>query len=229
MKDVILFDLGNTLVQYYGRAEFPDILKQAIREVQEYLKSEGLPESSGESIWQRVEKENHEAEDHSVIPIEGRLARIFQIDGSDELLKNMCRCFMKPIFAIGHRYEDVIPVLQELGDRGVRKAIISNTPWGSPSKLWREEIARLGLDKQVEAAVFCGDVGWRKPDRRIFEFTLEKLGVSSDECVFVGDDPRWDIVGPKTIGMEAILIDRRGAVRDSEEKAIRNLYGLLDY
>jgi len=37
MKDTVLFDLGNTLVYYFERHEFPGILKQAITEVQNYL------------------------------------------------------------------------------------------------------------------------------------------------------------------------------------------------
>jgi FMN phosphatase YigB (HAD superfamily) len=39
---------------------------------------------------------------------------------------------------------------------------------------------------------------------------LERLGVEADECLFVGDDPIWDVVGPEALGMETILIDRTG-------------------
>jgi putative hydrolase of the HAD superfamily len=231
MKNVILFDLGNTLVRYYVRSQFPGILQKAIADVQDYLREESiLKEVSEKSIWNRVEKEDYEAEDHSTMPLESRLVRIFQLDGSaisSDAIMTMCRRFMKPIFALAHRYDDVLPVLRELGDRGIRKAIISNTPWGSPADLWREEMERLDLRKQVELIVFCRDVGWRKPARQIFEYTLEKLQVEPQECVFVGDDPRWDLAGPRSIGMQAILIDRRGVAQEAEEKPIKNLYELL--
>lgn len=232
MKKVILFDLGNTLAQYYERTEFPGILKQAITGVQDYLRDERLLKASPESVWLRVKEEDHESKDYSVRPLEERLARIFQLDNSsvkpDKLMEAICRRFLKPIFALGCCYDDTLPVLQELGKRGVKKAIVSNTPWGSPANLWREEIKRLGLYNQVENVVFCRDAGWRKPARQIFDFTLEKLGISSQECVFVGDDPRWDIAGPRTVGIEAILIDRRGIMQDAGEKTIRTLYELLD-
>ena len=84
MKDVILFDLGNTLLRYYTRNEFPEILREAIAEVQNYFHKAGLLKVSEESIWRRVEEENHEAKDNSVRPMEGRLTRIFQLDDSDE-------------------------------------------------------------------------------------------------------------------------------------------------
>ncbi len=230
MKRFILFDLGNTLVQYYVRSEFPGILDRAITGVQEYLRQEGLFNSSA-AIWQRVEEENHEAKDYAVRPLEDRLVRIFQFDGSaisSEVVMDMCRCFMKPIFAVARRYDDVLPALQELGERGYRKAIISNTPWGSPANLWREEIKRLSLDDEVDLTVFCRDVGWRKPARQIFDYTLKKLRAEPHDCVFIGDDPRWDLVGPKTVGMDAILMDRRGVLQDSGEEHIKNLYELLD-
>jgi putative hydrolase of the HAD superfamily len=134
---------------------------------------------------------------------------------------------MKPIFALARRYEDVLPVLRELGSRGFRKAIISNTPWGCPANLWREEIKRLDLDGQIDLAVLCRDVGWRKPARQIFDYTLDRLQVDAKDCVFVGDDPRWDLVGPRAVGMEAVLIDRRGVMQDTEEVPIRDLHELL--
>ena len=231
MKRFILFDMGNTLVQYYVRAEFPGILDQAITGVQEYLRQESLLNLSAEAIWQRVEKENHEAKDHAVRPLEERLIRIFQLDGSavsSRVVMDMCRCFMKPIFAVARRYDDVLPVLQELGEGGYRKAIISNTPWGSPANLWQEEIKRLSLDDKVDLAVFCRDAGWRKPARQIFDYTLEKLQAEPHDCVFIGDDPRWDLVGPKAVGIDAILIDRRDVLKGTEEEPIKNLYKLLN-
>ena len=105
-------------------------------------------------------------------------------------------------------------------------AIVSNTTWGSPAILWREEIERLGLSKYVDTIVFCRDVGWRKPARQIFEFTLEKLQALPQYCIFVGDDPRWNLVGPRAIGIEAVLIDRRGATQDAGEKPIKSLHEL---
>jgi len=37
MKSTVLFDLGGTLARYFEKSEFPEILKQAITEVQNYL------------------------------------------------------------------------------------------------------------------------------------------------------------------------------------------------
>jgi putative hydrolase of the HAD superfamily len=133
---------------------------------------------------------------------------------------------MEPIFARECCYEDALPTLRELRSIGFKMAIVSNTTWRSSAALWREEIKRLDLDVYVDAVVFCRDVGWRKPAKQIFEFTLEKLQVLPQHCVFVGDDPGWDLVGPRAVGIETVLIDRRGVRHDAEEETIKSLYEL---
>jgi putative hydrolase of the HAD superfamily len=135
----------------------------------------------------------------------------------------MCRRFMVPIFGQGWLYPDTMSTLEALRDKGFKTAIVSNTPWGSPAALWRQEIERLGLRERVDVDVFCDDVGWRKPAPQIFEYVLQELDVEPGDCLFVGDDPRWDLVGPRALGMEAILIDRAGTMQVAGEEPIHSL------
>jgi len=231
LKKAIIFDLGNTLVRYYDATEFPTILGQCISEVGEYLRSIGVPFASQLDLSARVEQENHESNDFKVRPLEERMARIFQLDQestNDELVSSMCRRFMKPIFARGRIYDEVLASLRELRLSGYRVGLVSNTSWGSPAFLWREELDRRGLSGYLDKAVFCRDVGWRKPDSRIFAFALGELGVDAKESVFVGDEPRWDVVGPKSVGMHPILIDREGRFGEEYPDAIHNLLDLAE-
>ena len=231
MKNVLLFDLGNTLAHYYDEHDFPAILKQAIFEVEDYLSQNRLLHVYGNNLWQRVKKEDHTAKNYRVRPLEERLARIFEIDNlrkESGVAVAMCRCFMKPIFARSYCYEDTLPALRELKKKGYRTAIVSNTSWGSPAYLWREEVSRLGLSTYMNAVVFCRDVGWRKPARQIFLYALKKLSALPQDCVFVGDNPKWDVVGPRAVGITPILIDRAGARQSFvEPKPIRGLSELL--
>jgi putative hydrolase of the HAD superfamily len=230
LKEVILFDLGGTLAHYYEKHEFPEILSQAISSVQASLRRSNLLRVEPEDIQRRVIEEDHESEDHRVRPLEGRLACIFRIDLSKhpDTADDLCRVFMGPIFARRSVYRDVVPTLEEARSKGIRTAIVSNTPWGSPSRLWREEVERLGLRGLIDEIVFCRDVGWRKPARQIFDYTLERLGASPDRCVFVGDDPRWDVVGPEAVGIETVLIDRHGRPSDVGKDSIKSLRQIWD-
>jgi FMN phosphatase YigB (HAD superfamily) len=50
------------------------------------------------------------------------------------------------------------------------------------------------------------------------------------QCVFVGDNPRRSLVGPKAVGIEAIIINRKGTIQPTKEdvNVIRALYELPD-
>jgi len=124
-----------------------------------------------------------------VTPLAERLARVFGLPRDDSTATEaLCERFLEPVFAVARVYDDVLPVLARLRETGLRTAIVSNTPWGSPSKPWRQELERLGLLTLVDVAVFCGDVGWRKPAREIFLRAAADLGVDCRQCVFVGDE-----------------------------------------
>jgi putative hydrolase of the HAD superfamily len=208
MIHAVLFDLGNTLVSYYQKEEFSAILSSAINGCIQYLVEE-RQQFLGDELWSRVKDQDYESSDYTVRPLEVRLSNIFKIM-DEKLLERLCVVFMEPIFKNGKIYSDVEATLMYIREKGLKTAIISNTSWGSPSHLWKAELERYKLIQLMDAVVFCRDVGWRKPDPRIFHYALNKLGVDASECLFVGDDPRWDISGPNKVGIKSILIDRTG-------------------
>ncbi|MFW6159042.1 MAG: HAD family hydrolase [Planctomycetota bacterium] len=225
--DAVIFDLGNTLVSYYGPDEWPAVLDECIGQVASHLRDRGLWAGELAGLSERVAAERPTPEDHAVVPLEDRLIRIFQLDGDRldaDVLPAACRRFMRPIFARARPHDDVLPLLDRLGEQGYRTGIVSNIPWGGPAILWREELDRHRLLAAVHAVVFCRDAGFRKPARQPFDLVLRALGTRPDRSLFVGDDPRWDLAGPRAIGMDAVLVDRTGRNPD----AIHRLDELLD-
>lgn len=223
MIKAVLFDLGNTLISYYTSSEFPDILSDSISSCVNYFGSREKDEKINEYIWEKVQEHNHGSPGDRVYPMEDRLSDIFSVD-DEETVNRLCELFMEPVFERSRLYNDVVQVLKELKRRGFTIGIISNTPWGCPSRLWKMELERYDLLKYLDDFVFCVDVGWRKPDARIFKYALERLGVQPEECIFIGDDPRWDIRGPEAVRMKSLLIDRTGKDND----AIHGLDELID-
>jgi putative hydrolase of the HAD superfamily len=208
--DAVLFDLGNTLAAYYHKEQFRPVLEAAIRNVLAELRRRGLACVDFESALTAALAMNQEATDLRVRPLAGRLVRLFDIGASDdaELIAAVSSKFLEPVFALGRRFDDTMPVLERLRGAGYRLGIVSNSPWGSPPDLWRAELQRLDLVNAVDAAVFCGDVGWRKPAKAIFDHAAQLVGASPDRCCFVGDDPTWDFDGAGAAGMWPILLDR---------------------
>jgi len=229
MKPAVLFDLGNTLAAYYRPEEFRPILDVSIAGVLEELRSRGLTQVTMEAVISAAVAENREAADFRFGPMADRFARIFGIPVADDasLAQTLCERFLRPIFAVGRVYEDALPVLEELARRGHPTAIVSNAPWGSPPEMWRQELKRLGLAGAVDCVVLCGDVGWRKPAAQIFAHAADRLQCQPRECIFVGDDLRWDIEGSTAAGMRPILLDRDDRHREYVGTRVGNLYGVL--
>lgn len=230
MTKAVLFDLGNTLAAYYRPAQFGPILASCVRSVLIELQSRGISCPNFDAALAAANSENREASDFRFSPMEDRLVRIFGLSepASPDLLPELCRRFLEPIFAVGRVYEDTVPVLSALKNIGFMTAIVSNAPWGSPPHLWRERLAAMGLAGLVSETVMCGDVGWRKPAPQIFHYTMKRLGLTAEECIFVGDEPQWDVAGSVAVGMRPVLIDRDDIHPGYPGLRIKTLEGILE-
>lgn len=81
----------------------------------------------------------------------------------------------------------------------LRTAFVSNA-WSNTRQYLRER----GVLDLVDQLVCSAEVGVAKPDRRIFEIALERLGVQPEEAVFV-DDAEDHVEAARALGIHAIL------------------------
>jgi len=224
----ILFDLGNTLVGYYTSSEFPVVLRRCLRECARALGHTEDP-AREEDLFARALLLNREQPDYAVRPLAARLQELFGVyESLDEASATaLGAAFLKPIFATARLNPQAVPVLEALHGRGIKTAIVSNTPWGSPAGAWRAELTRHGLLDKVDVTVFCMDVGWRKPHRAPFDRALSLLDVAPADALFVGDDHRWDIVGAQNAGLRPVLLEWSVPNSRSDHLTIPNLAGII--
>ena len=225
----VLFDLGNTLVSYYAAKDFPPILRRCLRACRNVLLHG--PGADEEELFQSALALNAERTDYTVWPLAERLAILFG-EGALEppAGEQLARAFLEPIFATAILDPDAISVLAALRAQGLRTAIISNTPWGSPAHLWRNELGRHHLLSAVDATVFCVDVGYRKPHPAPIEHALSLLGVHADDAILVGDDPHWDMIGAERAGVRPVLLARQPIDRTTSSFAVvSRLTDLLEH
>ena len=93
-------------------------------------------------------------------------------------------------------------LLEDLRSRGVPCGVVTN---GGSEKQWTK-VNSSGLVALVDAVVVSGDLEVRKPDPRIFELALGKIGARAESTLFVGDNPVADILGASGVGMTSAWI-----------------------
>ncbi|WP_270619024.1 HAD family hydrolase [Paenibacillus macerans] len=114
--------------------------------------------------------------------------------------------------------------LEACRSRGLRLGIITN----GISRLQHGKIDLLHLRPYFDMIVVSGDVDIRKPDPQIYRLALERLGVTPEKAVIVGDHPRNDIWGAAQVGIRGIWLRRKHAW-DAElagGEPWRSVYGL---
>jgi putative hydrolase of the HAD superfamily len=102
-------------------------------------------------------------------------------------------------------FPDTIDVLRYVDSIGIKQGLVTNA-YAPMTMRWRE-IEAYGLDQYLiqDASISAADIGYLKPDPRIFEAALESLKLQPNEVVFVGDSREADIAGAQNFGMKAIL------------------------
>ncbi len=95
-----------------------------------------------------------------------------------------------------------VEALRNFKKKGLRLAVVSNAD-GTVGKSLRE----LGLMGFFSAVIDSHIVGFEKPDPRIFQQVLCALGASPGSTLHVGDLYHADIVGARSAGLDAVLLD----------------------
>ena len=68
------------------------------------------------------------------------------------------------------------------------------------------ELQKLGLLPAFDGIVISSEVGVKKPNKYIFEYTLSKYGLHPATCLMVGNDEQADMRGAASVGMEGRYI-----------------------
>lgn len=92
--------------------------------------------------------------------------------------------------------------LEQVRAAGLRLAIVSNSEGTVEAML-----AEVGLRPFFETVVDSWAVGVAKPNPRIFEVALSRLGAAAEEAMMVGDSPEADVDGAAAAGVRGVLID----------------------
>ena len=103
--------------------------------------------------------------------------------------------------------EGSFEILDYLKDEEYKLGLICNTG-RSPGKLLRKLMRHHRILHYFDGLTFSDELKIRKPDPRIFLFTLKNLKSTPSSSIHVGDELQTDVKGAKDAGMTAIHFNR---------------------
>jgi putative hydrolase of the HAD superfamily len=131
-----------------------------------------------------------------------RLLRAAGREARPGLVAELVRQDQELLLAHARLYDDAIPFLQRLRDRGIKIAIVSNCAENT-----RPLLVKHGVDALADTLVLSCEVRSAKPAAEIFRCALDRLGVAAEAAVFVDDQPGY-CAGSVAAGIRAVQIVR---------------------
>ena len=197
----VIFDLGLTLIR---TASFPEIYRQILarfgitasvkdiiqaqKETETEFDMSTYDESKRKEFWT-----NYNISLLKKLDLKGNM--VFVAEQIDALWWDCSQV---------KAYPDVELTLSGLRAKGLQIGLISN---GFKQDL-DNVLNELKLEKWFDVITCIDSCNCAKPDKQIFLYALDKLGVKADEAVFVGDSVEQDYEGAFGVGIRPFLIDR---------------------
>lgn len=148
------------------------------------------------------------------IPCRERFARTLQrlgvsSDGSSDLAEELTRLHMSGVRSVTAAPAEYVAAVRQIAG-SYRLGLVSNF---DDSRTGHEIVEDTGVAELFEVVLISADVGFRKPDPRIFRRLLDLLKLPPAQVLFVGDMPREDLSGASSVGMPvAWLAEGKGAL-----------------
>ena len=119
-------------------------------------------------------------------------------------------------------YPDALPALTALAARFPLVSLSNGNA----------DLARIGLHHHFHATITAREIGFAKPDKRIFDAACGRLGVAAEHVLHVGDNPALDVVGARGAGLRTAWLNRGGAAWShgpAPDLTIESLDALADW
>jgi putative hydrolase of the HAD superfamily len=99
-----------------------------------------------------------------------------------------------------------VAALEALRAEGVALALITN----GAGPVQRAKIDRFDLARLFDSVLIEGELGFGKPDQRVYLTAMAALRTRSSDTWVVGDDLDWEVAAPHRLGLYTVWVDGRG-------------------
>jgi putative hydrolase of the HAD superfamily len=124
-------------------------------------------------------------------------------------------------------FPEAAAFLTRLRERRVPLALVTN----GDARHQRDKIASHDLARWFDAILIEGEMGYGKPDEKVYREALRRLGVAAADAWMVGDHLEFDVAAPQRLGLRGVWVDRAGAGLPANadvtpHRIVRDLSGL---
>lgn len=116
-------------------------------------------------------------------------------------------------------YPETVSVLQTLRTHRIPTGILTDVAYGMPRAFVERDIAGAGITGLFDVLLTSVEVGVRKPEPVGYHQLAKRLGVASDEMLYVGNEAK-DVIGTRKAGALSAFLDREGSGADHGQKFI---------
>jgi len=195
MDKAIFFDIDGTLLD---TSNFAEIARRAAIDV---MIENGLPSTQNESyelLKEIISEKGSNYDKHFNVLTQ-------KICGKENhlLIALGMVTYHNIKFSLLRPFPKTMETLIYLKNRGYKLGVISN---GLTIKQW-EKLVRLNLHTFFDEVITSEEVKSEKPEKKIFEEAMARMGSSSENSVMIGNKFEVDIMGAVQAGMIAILVN----------------------
>jgi HAD superfamily hydrolase (TIGR01509 family) len=208
--EAVVFDWGGTLSEY-AEIELIDMWKLAAAHLS---RATGRPEAElTEQLlaaelryWEGVKTSQRTGTLREILAAE---SRALGLDVTEAVVEEAAQRHLDAWTPHIRHHADARDTLRALRDSGLKLALLSNTHW--PEAYHEHFLQRDGLLELLDVRAYTSNMRHSKPHREAFLHVLDRLGVTPERAVMVGDRPIDDVWGGQRLGMRGVWRPHAGS------------------
>ncbi|MCR4954094.1 MAG: HAD family hydrolase [Treponema sp.] len=92
--------------------------------------------------------------------------------------------------------DGALDFIKRLKENGIKIALLSDFPPEQKGDIW-------GIKQYCDLCIGSEEIGGLKPSEHVFKTLQQKIGVPAEEILYIGNNHKYDVEGPKKTGMKA--------------------------
>lgn len=96
-----------------------------------------------------------------------------------------------------------VDTLKYLKSKDIKLALLTN----GGARCQRDKVEQFNLGQYFNGIYIEGELGYGKPDPRVYNKAISDLGVKNESTWMIGDNPLWDVAAPQKLGLKGVYVN----------------------